>query len=235
MSQLRVISTYLVLVITILMLSFWAGCGVSLPDARLGEYRYVYRQYYTGANLKVIPIWVDKNFPAVDLLAIEKAVNQWNFVLNGYIRLEVADVNFDMEVDKIQEQQDRQGWLFMKIQSDNKIIPDQDDPKYKTIGFVDQIGGNHLYLVRDRLYDRDVFGVTLHEIGHLLGSPHRGNRLMHPYYTQANSQCIDWISMNEVAHFQGLPVNRLNYCVDEDSAQHDMADGSTAMKCFTVN
>ena len=71
-----------------------------------------------------------------------------------------------------------------------------------------------MYLVRDRLSNDMVFGVTLHEIGHLLGSPHVGKRLMYPHFTRARNQCIDFDSMWAVASYWGLPTDRLNYCVE---------------------
>lgn len=196
-----------------------AGCATTfafqMGQPKLGEYEYVRRDAYLGPPVRVIPVWVDKNFGTADQLAIDDAIHQWNYAMNGYVVLKVVDTNFDMEVDKITQQVAQGGWLFMRIRSDNKMIPDQKDKGYWTIGFTERLGGSHMYLVRDRIQNEDVFGITLHEIGHLMGSDHVGERLMYPHYSRARFQCIDYDTMKTVAKWWHLDLNKLNYCVDK--------------------
>lgn len=194
------------------------GCA-TLSQPRMGRYYYTQRALNQSQPVRVIPIWIDKDFGEADKVAIDDAVQAWNYAMNGYVRLKVVDTAFDMEVDKIVSQVKQNGWLFMKIKSDNKMIPDQKEKGFWTIGFVERIGGNHMYLVRDRLANEDVFGVTLHEIGHLMGSGHTGERLMYPHYTRARFQCIDYVTIKTVAGYFNLPLENLNYCMDKDIDQ----------------
>lgn len=210
---------YGILGILIALLVIIFGCQALRPigEPELGKYDYTHRPVYTGVPKRVIPIWIDKNFGLGDLESIESAVKSWNFVLNGYVVLEIKDTDFDMEVPKIVEQTKAHGWLFLRIEHDSPIIPKQDEPGYWTIGFADRIGGNHMYLIRDRLGDADIYGVTMHEIGHLLGADHVGQRLMYPHYSKARFQCVDWESLMAVAHYLDIPVGDLNFCVDGDN------------------
>jgi len=206
-------------VVAMIITALVAGCASTLQHlspAKLGEYSYVRKDAYLGTPLRVIPIWIDKNFGAGDQLAIDDAINQWNYAMNGYVVLKVVDTSFDMEVDKITKQVAEGGWLFMKIDSSNKIVPDHKDKDkgYWTIGFTEKLGGSHMYLVRDRLRNEDVFGVTLHEIGHLMGSDHVGERLMYPHYGRARFQCIDQETIKAVAKWWDLNYGVLNYCID---------------------
>ena len=207
------------IILLLLAISFacilW-GCGSLLRTAngpQLGEYEYTHRVEYKGDVVREIPIWIDVGFGEGDRVAIMDAINAWNYVLNGHIVLKVVDIKFDMEVDKIVKQVQENGWLIMKIGSLSSLVPDNDEG-YWTIGFTERLGGNHLYLVRDRLGNDDVFGVTLHEIGHLLGAGHVGERLMYPHFSRAGFQCVDWVSMEAVARYQGLDDKDLNYCMD---------------------
>lgn len=204
-------------VLAMLIAGIVAGCAstFSFMPAKLGEYEYVRQDPYQGPAYRVIPIWIDDKFGEADKVSIDDAIMQWNYAMNGYVVLKVVDTHFNMEVDKIVEQVKQGGWLFMKIDSTNKMIPDHKDKGYWTIGFTEKLGGHHLYLVRDRLQNQDVFGVTLHEIGHLMGSDHVGQRLMYPHYTRAGFQCIDYDTIKAVAKWQDLDARRLNYCIDK--------------------
>ncbi len=178
-----------------------------------GAYEYTHQEA-SSQVLREIPIWIDKNFGDADKIEINNAIDRWNYALNGYVVLRVIDLQFDMEVEKIQEQIKLNGWLFMKLDSKKSATPVIGEAGYYSIGFVERVGGNHLYLIRDRLGNAEVFGVTLHEIGHLLGSPHVGDRLMNAHFSILRGQCIDFLTMQAVAKHLGLPLERLNFCYD---------------------
>lgn len=189
-----------------------SGC---LMGPELGQFTYMdHTALKANRSIREIPIWVDKNFAPVDQASITNAVATWNHALNGYIHLTIVDREFDMEVSKIVSQVRRGGWLFLKIKSDSSLVPMAKNG-FRVLGFTEMVGGQHLWLVIDRLRNEDVFGITLHEIGHLLGSRHTaGERLMFPYYTPARYQCIDKDSLGNVAAYYGLPLSSLNYCLD---------------------
>lgn len=184
----------------------------SIKNNWLGHYTYTNKPYH--ATIRTIPIWVDKNFGNLDQLSIDDAIHQWNYALNGYIKLIVVDTHFDMEINKIEERNRTNGWFFLKIDSKNTMIPSTEEG-YKTIGFCDRIGGKFMYIVRDRLSNEEVFGVVLHEAGHLGGVDHVGEDLMYKHYSLAGYQCIDYETIKAVSLYQGLPVNELNYCVSQ--------------------
>lgn len=198
-----------------LIVALIAGCGAFLHpsgEPELGEYNYTHRPVYIGAPQRVIQVWVDKNFDSGDQERIAKSVEAWNFALNGHIKIEIVDTQFDMEVDKIVAQVKSNGWLIMKINSDSTLIPTP-EKGFSVIGFTERVGGNHMWLVRDRLGYSSIYGVTLHEIGHLMGSDHVGQRLMYPHYSQARFQCIDFETIKSVANWNNLPIGDLNYCI----------------------
>jgi len=212
----RMLTPTLLFLIVLLIGALVIGCSLLMTsEPQLGMYSYTHKRHYHGPAVRVIPIWVDKNFGSADHLQIDAAVGQWNYALNGYVVLRVVDNQFDMEVEKIQESQRRNGWLFMKIDANNPMVPVQKVGVGVTLGFANKVGGNHMYLVRDRLDNDAVFGVTMHEIGHLLGAEHVGNRLMFKHFSRARFQCVDRASLEAVAHYQGISADDLNYCVDK--------------------
>ena len=221
------------LLIALIIAIVVAACGgvtLNPVQPKLGLFHYTHAPSYTGTPVRTFPIWIDKNFGEADKLEIDNAVMAWNFAMNGYIVLKVVDTNFDMEVDKIVTQVNQGGWLFMKIKSDSKLVPARSTPGYWTIGFCEQVGGHHLYLVRDRLTNDDIFGVTLHEIGHLMGSGHVGQRLMYPHYSRARFQCIDYDTMVKVSGFFDLEMDKLNYCMDgEPVTSEEKPEGGPMM------
>ncbi len=165
-----------------------------------------------------IPIWVDVKFGEADRISIEEAIGRWNYVLNGSIRLRVVDLQFGMEDWKINRQIRERGWIFMKLRGDDISIPKLNG-EYQAIGFVESVGGSHLYLIRDRMRNEQVFGVTMHEIGHLLGAEHVGNRLMSPHFSMRGNQCIDYDTVLAVSKYQGIGIEDLNYCYEGTRAE----------------
>lgn len=192
-----------------------SGCALFLSQPPiLGEYNYIHARQYTGPVNREIPIWVSKDLGEADKIEISRAVEQWNFVLNGYVHLDIVDTHFDMEISAIKESVKKGGWLIMPIDSKSSLIPIQTKPGLWTLAFVESIGGSHMYLVRERLGNEDVFGVVMHEIGHLLGAPHVGHKLMFNIFTRYRYQCVDYETAKAVAEYQGIAPEDLNYCVD---------------------
>lgn len=104
--------------------------------------QYVYVNGEVGDGSKVINISVDRNFGEADLVSIDRAINQWNYVLNGNIRLEVGGG----------------GWDFLKIKDGHF---DYD--------IVSWSGDGVAYIIRERISNEEMTGVVVYEIGHLLG------------------------------------------------------------------
>lgn len=197
-----------------MLIALMTGCSsVMFKTTRVGQYRYITRNSFAQTPVKYIPIWVDDNFGEADRLSIDDAVNKWNYSLNNYIKLEVVDYHFKMEPDKVKKRLETNGWIFMRTIHTDKSIPKTENG-YKIIGFCNVIGGNYIYIVRDSIGNKDVMGVMLHEIGHLLGANHVDEDLMYNHYTESGYQCIDYKAIDEVAKYQHLPIDNLNYCIN---------------------
>ncbi len=200
-------------------------------------FRYVSYTRHPGSNVpfKIIPVYIDSGFGSADKTAIDDAVNQWNYVLNGYMEMRVVTHQFNDEEAVIKEADRSHGIIVKKVFSDNEMIPsigmaepllesfDGNGSNGMVLAWVNKLGGNRMYFVRDRLGDRDVLPVALHEFGHALGAEHEAvkpeNRLllMYPYYNKKNGySCIDMSAMNKVANWQYLDPKGLNYCDRSD-------------------
>ncbi len=163
-------------------------------------------RYYTRADFgsevvgRVIRIQVDGDFGEADKMSIDEAVDQWNYVLNGYIVLKVYNWNYVRGSEKIEPGE----FLIIKIgepyMKDNKLA------------YADRIGGNVIFVLRDKLNNEDISYLMLHEIGHLLGAGHLGERLMSTGYEQERYKCVDYLTMKQVADKWNLPIDKLNYC-----------------------
>jgi hypothetical protein len=168
-------------------------------------------------NLYEIPIWIDKSFTETDKIMIQKALENWNYALNGNIRLKIVSEDFDMQISDLIEQRTKGGWLIMKVDGKgikrSEFIPDWESG-YWSLGFVDMVGGHHLYLVRDRMKDNQVYGVVLHEMGHLLGARHlKEDGLMSPHYDMRGFGCIDEGTAVQIAKSLRIDFRTMNYCL----------------------
>jgi hypothetical protein len=141
-------------------------------------------------------------------MEIQKALDQWNFALNGSLILDIADYNALVDEKTFKYTEETHGILFLRIDSHNNLIPGR-----TTLAFnYPHVGGNYIYLIRDRMLNDAIKPVSMHELGHALGAEHTDGGLMNPYYYSYMYQCIDRIAAGEVAEYQHLPLGRLNWC-----------------------
>jgi hypothetical protein len=191
------------------------------------QYKYTYTTNMaplTTVTKRFVPIYVDKTFSTDDKLAIDNAVNQWNYVLNKQIILKVVSYDFDMEPELIKKAQLEHGWLFLKVNNDNLTIPD-DLPLQQclhtvgckpTLAWSDRVGGSVVKVVKDRVSTEHMETVMLHEIGHLLYLAHDKddiNSLMYPNYNKLRYLCVDHNSVVKVATYYNLDITTMNYCL----------------------
>lgn len=182
-----------------------------------GEFQYINAGGFSPVPLKVIKLYVDKNFGAADQLAIDDAIMQWNYALNGYVKLQVESTSFDMEAETLQRCMvtDR-CWLIMRTDSHNPMVDSLDKTKKGksyTLAWANEIGGNRMWVIRDRVANNWMTGIALHEMGHLLGAEHDDVYLMQPMFNWEQARCVDYEALKRVAAYQHLPMDKLNYCV----------------------
>jgi hypothetical protein len=175
-------------------------------------FHYQYLDHYPRHQaIREIKVWIDARFGNADRVEIVKAVDQWNYALNGWIELEVQEEKLTMQDQILRAARDERDWLIMDIQSSNPIVLPHDQG-HLALAFTDAIGGYRLYVVRDRDDNADIKLLMLHEIGHLLGASHTTSGLMSPLFSTSAYQCIDYETMIQVSEYQRLPIDELNYC-----------------------
>lgn len=174
--------------------------------------------YYVGNSPpgkgREVKIWVDKEFGEGDRIGMEDAVAQWNYAMNGYVHYKVESYDFDMQIEIIKRVERGEGWLFLKIDSSNGMLRSLDHGGM-TIAFVNKIGGNRIYFVRDRMGNEWMKAVSLHEMGHLMGAEHDEGTLMNAYFNLMEYKCIDKRTVEQVGEHEGIPADHLKYCVAE--------------------
>lgn len=195
------------------------GCMV---NAQPIPFHYVQVGGYALVPIRDIPIYIDVGFGESDKVLIDDAIMQWNYALNGYIKLHVVDTHFDMDPGILERCRQGNCWVILKIDSRNLSVHDIDSvikrgtPEYHALAWVNDIGGYALNIIRDRMDPYQITGVVMHEMGHLLGAVHLGNRLMQPHFIWNVYRCVDIGSLHQVAKHEHLPFGRLNYCIYED-------------------
>jgi len=179
------------------------------------QYYYTHNTYYDHPS-KVILVYVDGDFGEADRVEMQKAIDQWNFALNGRVRIEVKTWDFNMGNSDIKEAMGNGGWMIHKIDSTNPMIiagtTNKDGTVMETCAWVNHVGGNEMWIVRDRIQSTWVFGIMMHELGHLLGADHNGKLLMAPVYNAFDYRCVDYDTMVMVTDHLALSIGSVNYC-----------------------
>jgi len=178
-------------------------------------FHYIRNGGYSSLALKEIPVYIDKDFGEMDRVSIDDAVRQWNFAMNGYVRLEVQSEPFDMQIDIIRKCLSGGCWMLMKVDSNNPMVSGIDVIPGSTLAWANDLGGNRIFFVRDRMKNEWVTGIALHEMGHLLGAAHDDVYLMQPHYHWQDYRCVDYQALKRVAEARHIPLDKLNYCVYE--------------------
>jgi hypothetical protein len=192
------------IIISIIMMIGLVGC-LGHPTE---SFHYVGNGGYSPVALKEYKVLLDDEFGEADKLLIEDAILQWNYALNGHIRIVLEEVKFSMH-----RVAGRDEWIILKIDSNNILVTDSVSGGHYTLAWVNAIGGNYMWLIRDRLRNDSITGVVMHEIGHLLGARHDDVYLMSAYYNWSSYRCIDYEALRRVAEYQHISIGGLNYCV----------------------
>jgi hypothetical protein len=156
-----------------------------------------------AAKPEIVRIAIDDQFDMYEWAKILRAVNEWNHVLNGFVRLDINPATDQGQV-----------WVIVPMRGGRP------PPVRGTIvghalaatQTVPPIGGIVTVYV-DRVRGYDLVSVMRHELGHVLGLGHDPNgRLMSSRYTANRQQCIDRAAAEAIAASRTMPAAELNWC-----------------------
>lgn len=182
------------------------------------QYRNVKPAPYLGWRAD-IPIYVDQRFDKNQREDLIRAVEEWNHVLNGYLRIRVLTWDYKIgspEATQISNSIERtqQGIVILSVKNDDPILA-----LYKVdtaLAFVDVIGdaAHVLVIIPERMGTRPWHMVLMHEFGHALGASHVNSpSLMFPITDgDLMINCADKITAAQIATYHHMNLEYLNYC-----------------------
>jgi Matrixin len=169
------------------------------------------------AKPEIVRIAIDDQFTLYERAKILRAVNEWNHVLNGFVKLDI-----DPKADH------GQFWVIVPMDG-GRPPPVRGVSLGHALATTQQalpVGGLVTVYV-DRVRGYDLTSVMRHELGHVLGLGHDPNgRLMSSHYTGSRQQCIDRAAAQAVAANHALPPGALNWC-EEAHVAHASDDSMT--------
>jgi hypothetical protein len=148
---------------------------------------------------EVMPVRIGDGFTAYERARILRAVNEWNYALNGHVRFEIVSENAPYEI------------VASSLKAPNP--PPGLRLRYLLASTPPQLNGRTSSQVFvQRLGNRDLKALMLHELGHMLGLPHAREGVMSADYDLVEWRCIDKTTAAALAAKLNLPVGQLNWC-----------------------
>lgn len=164
-----------------------------------------------AATGRTLSLFVDRDFDENERARIVSAMRQWNYVLNGFIQIRARTLPDNPTRELLAQIKSSRGWIVARVDSRHPIARQGEGAQALAVTAGGQ--GGFVYIISDRIGQRDLTGVLMHELGHVLGAGHGGSGLMAPVYNSAMGRCIDRQAVALVASAHRLPLNRLNWCV----------------------
>jgi urease accessory protein UreE len=178
-----------------------------------------------------IPIYLDSSFTPQQMEEIRAAAAEWNMVFQGQIVLQIVskqalglDKKMHSYPDTFQGWEAGQtllkkcekggnGWVVFNLPSTSKHL-ESFGVNDRVLAFVAGVDEHFIVIVSDRMATRSWKDITMHEMAHLLGARHvNAPSLENPTYSYNQYDCIDKITVAQVAEVQHLDFNTLSYCV----------------------
>jgi hypothetical protein len=183
----------------------------------MGGWRYTDNAQPVSTG-RVVALYIDRDFDDFERQRIVSAMRQWNYVLNGFVQFRASYLPDDPSPSTLAQIRRGGGWVVARVDSRHPIAQ-QGEGRHALAVTAGNRGG-FVYVISDRIGQRDLGGVMMHEFGHVLGAGHdERSGLMAPVYSSAMGRCIDRESVWLVAQAQRLPLNRLNWCVGPGDPQ----------------
>jgi hypothetical protein len=188
--------------------------GVAQPTGARVAYTNVAPQ--AAAAAEVIPVRIDVRFTADERAKIIEAVKHWNHSLNGQIRFDLQAQGYDPEAPQARIGGRTNTWIVARVVGTSASPVPGKGPQLGTLAQAQSLGdGGIVTVFAEKIGNRDLAQIMLHEFGHVLGLGHENaGRLMAPYYSASAQQCIDKGAVQAVAQLKGLPFEALNWCGD---------------------
>ena len=166
----------------------------------------------SAIHVAVIPLHIDRTFPAAERDHILSAIDQWNNVMNGTMRFDIAPDAYDFTTYAAGPLRAARAWVIARVDSHHPLI---DNPTFhRALAVSVGVRSGVIYIVHDRIGRRDLTGIVMHELGHVLGLRHdAGGRLMSPYATKDAQKCIDKGTVRALALAHGFDLEVFNWCV----------------------
>jgi hypothetical protein len=153
---------------------------------------------------EIVPLRIKGSFAPGDRAKILRAVNEWNVALNGFVRFTIVE-------DSAASAANARPWSIMAAEGIGpRVVP---GPTIALAHTQPLPGAGGLMIVYvDRIGTRDLGGVVMHELGHVLGVGHSEKGLMAARYHPTDQQCIDKATITAVAAKRRLAADQLNWC-----------------------
>jgi hypothetical protein len=158
-----------------------------------------------------IPVAIDAAFTPQEYDDLRFAIENWNTSLANRIVFVITPGGYPSRTMQGEEMPRQTGLLILRLRSNHPIL---NGPAFKNTlamatGPADR---GFVYVIFDRIPKRGLTGITMHEVGHSLGSGHLQKGLMEPRYSPRSQRCIDALTMQAVSNARRVQFDRLDWC-----------------------
>lgn len=196
------------------------GCSTTLPQPMYSYRSVAPTEHYL--EVKTVSLYIDKDFTPVERKAFDQAIKDWNYAMNGYVKIQIVSDKLDHDDKPALNALAKkliptgEGVFVMRLNHDHPLLADmEEDENVQKLAFVNNLGDSaHWFVViADTIGTKNLHKILLHEFGHIMGSEHiLVPSLMYPGYGPKQFDCIDRFTMAMVAEHRDLQLSHLNYC-----------------------